>query len=262
MPKISVIIPTFQRPKSLAKCIGSIKLGTFQDFEIIKVRSEGELAELRNRGFKRSSGEIVVFIDDDVVCSEGWLQSIVQIFDFSSNIAGVSGPSIITKRFRQNRDIFRHAWLKRLYDFFFLGKKANLPGHFTESGAWTTGACEELCSYEGEVEFLEACNMAFRRSVFQEVKGFDENYKGIGDWSEPDICFRIRKLGYRLWFTRDAVVHHQPAISGAFKKRRKDSRNRMENYLIFSKRWIKPHWKHELYKLFMRIYYGLKTLKR
>lgn len=137
-----------------------------------------------------------------------------------------------------------------------------MPGHFTQSGAWTTGACEESCDYDGEVEFLEACNSAYRADLFREHAGFSEDYKGVGDWSEPDLSFRIRRTGHKLWFSRDAKLEHRPSISGAFKKRRRDSSNRMQNYELFSKLWIKPCRLHTLYKWFMRTYYGLKALKR
>jgi len=132
---------------------------------------------------------------------------------------------------------------------------------FTKSGAWTTGACNESCRYEGEVEFLEACNMSYRRDVFEQVGGFDEAYKGIGDWSEPDLSFRLRKLGGRLLFVQGAKLYHLPSRTGAYKKRRGDSRNRLDNYYLFSKRWIKPYWKHTLYKLFLVTYYAYKTFK-
>ena len=131
-----------------------------------------------------------------------------------------------------------------------------LPGHITRWGAWTTGATEESCSYEGEVEFLEACNMSFRRDVFESLGGFDESYKGIGDWSEPDLSFRIRKAGHHLWFSRDARLEHRASKSGAFKKRRSDSGNRMANYELFSSRWIKPCWGHSFYKRVLRTYYS------
>lgn len=104
--------------------------------------------------------------------------------------------------------------------------------------------------------------MAFRADVFNRVGGFDENYKGVGDWSEPDLAFRIKKLGYQLWFSRNASLEHRPSKSGAYKKRRTDAPNRMANYELFSKRWVKPCFEHTLYKLFLKAYYATQTIKR
>lgn len=198
-----------------------------------------------------------MFIDDDTVHAHYWLESVVYNFSRHPRIAGVSGPSIIHPEFRINRDIFRFRFIKNLYDFIFLEGRSYLPGHITRAGAWTTGACDDECNYEGEVDFLEACNMAFRRDVFFEVGGFDESFKGIGDWSEPDLSFRIRRAGYKLQFSRNAKLYHRPSKSGAYKKRLGKC-SRMENYLLFSRRWIKPCFQHYLYKQFLRSYYFIK----
>ena len=229
---------------------------TNQDFEIIKVEEKGELAKLRNEGAKRAKGEILCFIDDDVVCDKGWYEAIVKAFNKDSTTGGVSGPAYISKEYRANRDIFK---LRILHELFT--GMSNLPGHISRAGAWTTGACEESCNYEGEVQFLEACNMVFRSDVFYNLSGFDTNYKGIGDWSEPDLSFRIRRAGYQLWFSRDARLEHRPSKSGAFKKRSADSWNRKANYELFSNRWIKPCWQHSFYKWMISKYYEYKAIK-
>lgn len=208
-----------------------------------------------------AKGRYLVFIDDDTVLDPLWLKSIVKTFQRDPKIAGVSGPAYISDRYRCNRDLFRFVWIKRIYDFIFLEGNGHLPGHFTRWGAWTTGAADAGCTYDGPVHFLEACNMAFRADIFKSIGGFDTAYKGVGDWSEPDLAFRVRKAGHELWFSRDARLEHQPSKSGAFTKRKKDSPNRLANYWLFSKRWIRPCWQHTIYKLFLRAYYAYKTFK-
>ena len=261
IPIFSIIIPSLNRPESLEKCLISISHQTFKDYEVIVCGEEGPLTKIRNQGARKANGKYLVFIDDDVSVSAGWLISIYETFEQRPEVGGVSGPAIIRDIYRNGRDLFRFRFFKWLYDVVFLGKMRLLPGHFTKAGAWTTGACEQFCNYIGEVHFLEACNMAFTRDAFEAVGGFDETYRGVGDWSEPDIAFKIRKLGYRLWFTRDAKLFHNPSTDGAFLKRKSDSRNRLSNYYLFSKRWIKPCFHHLLYKLFLEIYYGIKSLK-
>ena len=99
--------------------------------------------------------------------------------------------------------------------------------------------------------------MAFEKKAFWEVNGFDEAYEGIGDWSEPDLCYRLRKNGKKLWFSRDARLEHRPSQSGAYQKRLVKC-NRMENYNLFSERWIKPSIRHSVYKFVLRTYFNLK----
>ena len=258
--RTSIIIPSLNRSKCLERCLDSIKGQSVKPYEVIVETEEGQLAKIRNQAAKKATGEILVFIDDDVWCTRTWLQSIVETFQ-TRNVSGVSGPSVITDTFKANRDLFRWKDVKYLYDSLFLEGRQDLPGHFTRSGAWTTGACNEDCSYEGPVEFLEACNQSYKMDIFKDSGGFDEQYKGIGDWSEPDLAFRIRQKGHKLWFNHKAKLYHEPSQSGAYKKRSKDASNRMANYLLFSKRWIRPCFRHTLYKLFMRTYYAMQAFR-
>ena len=255
--KISIVIPTLDRPETLKACLASIYKGTYQPHEIILITEEGELAKLRNKGLYQATGEIVVFTDDDVEVTEGWLESIAQAFK-RPDVVGVSGPAIIRPAYRLQRDIFRFRWAKAIYDYLFLGRQAHLPGLITRAGTWTTGASEEACSYEGEVDYLEACNMAVRREAFLKIGGFDEQFRGIGDWSEPDAAYRLKSWG-KLWFSKDAKLYHNPSKSGAFLKR-KQTGARLENYFLFAARWVKPHPRHTLFKWFLISYYRLKEM--
>ncbi len=90
MPKVSVVIPTYNRPDLVKKAIGSILLQTYHDFEIIIVddgmqkRAQSSVEEIhdsrivyiqneksfggggaRNVGIKAAKGEYVAFLDDD-----------------------------------------------------------------------------------------------------------------------------------------------------------------------------------------------------
>ena len=261
IPFISIIIPTIGRDESLDACLESIETQDYRFYEIIKVTESGELAKLRNEGAKRASGDILLFIDDDTVAAPGWLRSISDTFRSSHAIIGVSGPAIIPKPYLRNRDLFRFRFFKKMFDLIFCDGRERLPGHIFNSGAWSTGACFEDCKYVGEVMFLEACNMAYRRKDFETVGGFDESFRGVGDWSEPDLAYRIREMGGLLWFNSNAKLYHLPSKQGAFKKRKKDAPNRMANYERFSKKWIKPCFRHTLFKTFMRIYYATQTFK-
>jgi len=117
----------------------------------------------------------------------------------------------------------------------------------------------ETCSFEGQVHFLEACNMAYRKEAFEAIGGFDESYKGCGDWSEPDLSFRIRKAGKMLWFTPEARMYHFPSPTGPYKSIRRQSNIRLENYLRFARQWVKPCWQHSLYLNFLKGYYWCKS---
>ncbi|HBT80829.1 MAG TPA: hypothetical protein DEB13_02735 [Candidatus Yanofskybacteria bacterium] len=90
MPKVSVIIPTHNRPAMLKRAVNSVLVQTYQDFEIIIVddgvherardvaksfsdnriryiphEQECGAPAARNTGIKNSAGEFIAFLDDD-----------------------------------------------------------------------------------------------------------------------------------------------------------------------------------------------------
>src|SRR3989338_3645537 len=105
MPKVSVIIPTSNRPELLPRAIRSVLDQTFQDFEIITVdygqvisaqEAVGQLNEsriryikndrllggggTRNKGASIATGEYLAFLDDD----DEWLP-----FKLEEQVAGL-----------------------------------------------------------------------------------------------------------------------------------------------------------------------------
>jgi len=246
MATFSIIICTLGRSKSYEELKESLYKQTNQDYEIIKVTEEGPLAKIRNEGARKARGQYLCFVDDDVVCSPYWLEAVECAF--GRGYAGVTGPALITKEYRKNRDIFR-------YPTSWLSTKA--PGYISAWGMHSQASAKEGCSYNGQVDYLEACNMAFEKKAFWSVNGFDESYGGVGEWSEPDLCFQLKALGKKFWFSRDAGMEHRPSQSGAYPKRLRTA-SRLENYNLFSKRWIKPSIRHSIYKWLIRNYFNLK----
>ena len=113
---ISVIIPTLNRPAYLIDAIRSILSGIYQHFEILIVDQTpdsstrdalaGYLADrrlryisasspgasaARNLGVISSSGEVIVFTDDDIVARPNWLELIVRELSADSDLQFISG---------------------------------------------------------------------------------------------------------------------------------------------------------------------------
>lgn len=262
--KASLILCTYQRPDDLARCLDALSKQTVQEFEIVQVHERGALAALRNHGARQARTPILCFLDDDVVPARDWLSSVLREFQDPA-VMGVTGPAFISELFRQHRDLFRYAYLKRLYDELFIPRHLRgLPGRLTPSGAFTTAAADPFCAYYGPVEYLEACNMSFRAEAFRAVDGFDEAYQGIGDWSEPDLACRLRaRYGNScLRFTPDASVEHRPSLAGAYTLRRTVGA-RLDNYRLFSRRWVTPSVAHALYWGWLyAYYYAFQPLRR
>lgn len=275
--KISIIIPTFNRPNNLKRVLDSLENQTYNNFEVVIIegdsiditkkvidrrelnivcfRQKGEgLVNAVNEGWRSSTGDIIIRTDDDILSDREWLQGIIDGFNKSKLIGGVTGPTIVPDEIKDSRDLFyfqdkmRHSnifWRllgKVYYDYLFEGNPSAI-GKFFRSGAFSVGSNFKDClKLKGviEVDHHEACNLAVRRDLLESIGGFDEIYTGVGDYNESDVSFKIRKLGYKILFNPKAKIFHLTSRDGVYKKR-VNSYCRMLNFIIFYFRHIKPN---------------------
>lgn len=59
---------------------------------------------------------------------------------------------------------------------------------------------------EMKVGFVSGAFLAIRRTLFEELHGFDEHYFMYIE--DQDLCFRAKKLGYEVVFNPKAVIQH------------------------------------------------------
>jgi glycosyltransferase involved in cell wall biosynthesis len=111
-PKVSVIVPTFNRPDRLEETLQSINAQTFQDFEIIVVNDNGidvghvaarsqagqeivhlrhatnrGLAAARNTALRHARGRYIAYLDDDDIFLPDHLQTLVEFLETTGNRA-------------------------------------------------------------------------------------------------------------------------------------------------------------------------------
>jgi O-antigen biosynthesis protein len=198
-PRMSVVVCTHNGRQTLGECLQRLGELRYPDYETIVVDDgstdgSGDLARsfglrvvetehlglscARNAGTAAATGEIVAFLDDDAYPDQDWLHYIAASLE-SGPHAGVGGP--------------------------------NLPppedGRTAECVAVAPGAPIHVLISEREAEHLPGCNMAFRKSVLEDVGGFDERFRAAGD--DVDLCWRLQDAGQTLGFSAGAVVTHR-----------------------------------------------------
>ncbi|MBU1322972.1 glycosyltransferase [Patescibacteria group bacterium] len=241
--KLSVIICTSGRPESLKKVLQSLKQQSFKDMEILIMR-ETPLVKARDLGWRKAKGEIIAWIDDDVIVDKNWAKNLVEIFEENPDVGGVSGPTIVPENLLKNRLVFwwygKSSLAAKLWVKLVLDNQPYRVGKITKIGWWTPGSNFKSClKFKGlqEVDYLEACNMSLRRRLVEKAGGFDLGFKGTSEWCELDLAMRVKNLGYRLVWSNKVKLEHQVSRSGVFKMRRKWG-ERIQNYLYFRKKWL------------------------
>ena len=267
------------RSGSLEKVLDSLKDQTYINFEVIivdgsiddltkevvnkykttmsiiflKQKTKG-LVNVINEGVEKSTGDILIRTDDDIVAGKEWLGEIIKAFNESESVGGVTGPTIIPDEIKDSRDLFYFQEKMKTGNFFWrlLGKfyfkylledKAFAIGKFFRSGAFSVGSNHiEYLTFDEciEVDHLEGCNLAVRDDLLKRIGGFDPIFSGVAEYNDADAAYKIRKLGYKILFNPKAKILHLPSKGGAYKERI-NSYSRMINFIIFYFRHIRPN---------------------
>jgi len=213
------------------------------------VQNEPGVYQAWNIGLKNANGEFISYIDDDVIVSPKWLKSLSESFSLSEKIAGVSGPTIIPKERIKNRDFILFVsgqklnpimrLVGKIYVSVVLEGRALDVGRIFRSGMFSPGSNfpRSLSLGTIDVDYVEACNMTYRKSLIEKLGGFNGTVYNQ-EWSEDELCFRIRRLGYKLIFNSEAAVQH--LVSPAGGADRMDAYGRSLDFIHFYFRNVRP----------------------
>lgn len=265
-PKISVVVPTKNRFHDIIKCIESIEVQTLLPDEIVIVDSSVttelksnlddllhdkiafkyihallSLTQARNVGIKESTGDIIIFLDDDVILNKDYIKEIMHIFnnDLEKKVGGVTG-NIMENNEIQNRSFKRLIGSKimnLLPTIFFLFKYSD--GKFQPSG-WPTFVRSDKIA---EIECLSGANMAFRREIFDELK-FDENLHGYSFMEDDDISYRVSQK-YQNVYTPFAKLIHNASPAARDKDYARMMMMMIENHYYLFKKNFPQDFKHK-----------------
>lgn len=220
-PLISVIIPTYAREEPLRDTLSDTVQQDYPNFEVLVVdqtakhqpETQAYLEELsaankikwfrvdwaslpgaRNYGVRRSIGEIILFIDDDVKLSPGFLAAHARNFLENPDVGAVAGRVL---------DRMKLAESEEGLTIEYLPPEALDPG----IGWYYLNLVHTVKPQQ--VLTARGCNMSFRREIFDKHGlWFDERFRGSAVREESDFCLRFRKTGYKIWYDPEAYLVH------------------------------------------------------
>nr|MBA2390029.1 glycosyltransferase [Geodermatophilaceae bacterium] len=143
-----------------------------------------------NLGAREASGEIVVFLNNDMRVEPDWLRHLIAPLDPESGLICTAGKIL--------------HWDGRAVDF--VGGKINFTGHGFQK---EYGATYTPRSYNEPVPLPFACGgaLCIQRDIFLDVGGFDPDF--FAYFEDVDLGYRLWALGYRIQFAPGAVVYHR-----------------------------------------------------
>ena len=219
-PSVSVVVPTYRRERVLCDSLSHLLAQDYPDFEVVVVDQtpdhepetrrfleahssrlrrhtlrEPSLPRARNVGAKAARGEVVLFVDDDIVPLDDHLIAAHAACYANPLVGGVAGRVL-----------------------------ESIPPNAPAGTAYVNAFGRIVSNFLGmtpaEVGTAKGANMSFRRRVLAEVGPFDDRYAGNSILEETDYCYRVRALGYDIRFEPEAAVHHLLAPTGGCRESR------------------------------------------
>jgi GT2 family glycosyltransferase len=229
---LSVIVPTYNRDQPLVDTLTDLMQQDYSQFEVLVVdqrprhqpQVQAYLDELaaaqriqlfqvewaslpgaRNYGVRRSRGDIILFIDDDVELPPGFLQSHAQIYQDHPQVGAVAGRVFDRMKLADAKRV--NPTTERMIE--------DLPPEAMDPAiAWYHIDLVHTCKPQ-RVITVRGCNMSFRREVFTTHQiYFDERFQGSAVREESDFCLRMRRTGYHIWYAPTAHLVHLGEESG------------------------------------------------
>ncbi|GEM_PF-6669344 len=151
---------------------------SFPEVRLIQHDTNLGLPTGRNNAWKAARGDIIIYVDVDAYAAPDYVENILKEYD-DDKVGGVGGAG-----YEAHASPAPNRWRQ----LFLSQNYGDKP--------------------KDDVIFLFGIGASFRRSVLEEVGGFDPIFTTNGE--DVDICIRIRKLGYRLKYAPSAtLLHHR-----------------------------------------------------
>lgn len=195
---ISIIIPVYNGETTIGSCLKSVFDSDYDDFEVIVVddgSTDGSPAiargfpcsviemkgnagpsAARNRGAEASRGEILFFLDSDIIIEKDTVKEIARTFQNKPEISAVFC-----------------SYQKNTVPSDFYSEYKNFVHHYTHQNSQEDAAT--FCGGFG----------AMKRDVFFKLGGFDESYRSLEDM---EFGYRLYQSGHKIYLNKQIQVTH------------------------------------------------------
>lgn len=189
-------------------------------------------ARARNSALRLVSGEIIIFIDSDILLRPTYLLTLDSIYNYSSKFIGID--NLIVSGFRTLiKDDIKSEWVKskKIFDDKFLYSlkiEEDFRHTILNDISYNAAVCKAPFIYS------ISCNLAVPKKIIDSVDGFCQKFLC---WGMEDVewMYRIYQTGAKIIFnTREDVLHQNHTFvdrKTEVKKRDEDTEKNLNIFL-------------------------------
>ncbi len=237
----NIIIVSYNNRHDLSACLSSLRDAGYSGVIVVDNASQdGSAAFVRrdypevrlieaganlgfsggnNRGAAAADADVLVFLNPDTQVMPGSVEQLVQALEAHENAGAVTPKIVLTDQ----------------------PDTVNTCGnevHYTGFGyirGWMQPVTAATLNHPTEVCAISGAAFAIRRSLYEELGGFDEIFSpAYGE--DTDLSWRVRLAGYSCRYSPDAVIAHDYHVNYTPSKFRWNERNRHQ-LLLKNLRW-------------------------
>ncbi len=231
--KLSIIIVNWNVGEDLLRCLESIKENLpCEKFEMIVIdngSTDGTVKVVRkkfpevvmvandenrgfavanNQGIKIAKGQYILLLNPDTIVHDGALDRLTGFMDDNPDI-GACGPKLLNEDGTTQRSVRRFPTFRAaLYRHTIFSLAGLFRGQYHK---WLMK--DFAYDTQKDVDQLMGSALLIRRSVIDQVGKMDEIF--FMYYEEVDLCYRIKKAGWRIVFMPEAVITHLAGRSAA-----------------------------------------------
>jgi len=226
LPSLTVAVCTRDRPEQLARCLKSLlsmepsAFGVPVSMEILVIDNASSTAETRtladsfpgvsnfleprpgldfarNRALKEARGDLLAYVDDDVIVDPGWLAGLMEAWMEHPDAAAFTGQVLPYELATKAQILFeKRGGFRRGFDTIRYARKLDgHPAYPFSAGVFGTGA-----------------NMAFQARILKRLNGFDEALDTgppLPAAGDHDIFCRLIREGYAIVYKPELLAFHE-----------------------------------------------------
>jgi GT2 family glycosyltransferase/capsular polysaccharide biosynthesis protein len=243
-PQVSIIIPLLNQLEMTRRCLRAIEAHTPHElieviavdnastdgtaeflqswkgaFNLRIISNETNLgyAKANNQGARIAQGNYLVLLNNDTEPQSNWIQALLSVFSEHERVGAVGAKLLYPDGTIQHagvitvKDNLQHHPILPVHTGY--QQKDGLLFNQLRAFPAVTGAC-----------------MMLPKAIYQRLGGLDESY--WNGYEDVDLCFKIGKSGYEIYFQPQSVVIHYESQAGPQRRIREK-----ENLELLNQRW-------------------------